>query len=512
MIMRGAAADGRFGARSAARRAGRDGMLPSVPMAPRPTSRFVRLPARAAGGAAGLVLLLSAASAAAQAQPERDTDRIDITGRQNLTLGSGARAYGMGGAFLARADDGTAASWNPAGLSYLRVPEVSLVGVSNSVDSTRGVDFDRFDGTAVDFAAFTWPMGLGEVRGAVQVSYQRAISFDGRRSIQTSSTIQDEARGDGGFDVLAFGTGLRLARRVRAGFAVNRWMGGYSQRLDRRFLTPSARPLREFDLEFRPSGWSVNLGAMVSPIEQLNLAAVYKTPFTADVRLDKARRDYWGAEGAVEEVTTNSFASETVRLDFPSSLGFGVSWRPRDTLTLSADITRTSWSEARIVDYFELAVTPRGGPPTVPAVFPELQYPTLLAVPNPSDPDDPARRSGQQDAEQIRLGVEWVLIAGRLKFPLRAGYFSDRQIAPNPGGDIPRFNGVTAGAGILLGSMLLDVAFVHEFGEYFVAAEAAGGGQFDVPPTAPQPPVRNALTANRVFASVIYRFSGRWRP
>jgi hypothetical protein len=60
--------------------------------------------------------------------------------------------------------------------------------------------------------------------------------------------------------------------------------------------------------------------------------------------------------------------------------------------------------------------------------------------------------------------------------------------------------------------MLLDVAFVHEFGEYFVTAEAAGGGQFDVPPTAPQPPVRNTLTANRFFASVIYRFSGRWRP
>ena len=54
--------------------------------------------------------------------PRLDVDRIDITGRQNLTLGSGARAYGMGGAFLARADDATAASWNPAGLSYLRVP------------------------------------------------------------------------------------------------------------------------------------------------------------------------------------------------------------------------------------------------------------------------------------------------------------------------------------------------------------------------------------------------------
>jgi hypothetical protein len=97
--------------------------------------------------------------------------------------------------------------------------------------------------------------------------------------------------------------------------------------------------------------------------------------------------------------------------------------------------------------------------------------------------------------------------------PLRAGYFSDRQITPNPGGDIPRFNGFTVGTGLILGSMLLDVAYVHEFGEYFVTAEAVAGGGFDVPPTtAQQPPVRNALKANRFFASIIYRFSGRWGP
>ncbi len=134
-------------------------------------------PARAAGRGAGLALLLVASSLEAQVQLARDTDRIDITGRQNLTLGSGARAYGMGGAFLARADDATAASWNPAGLSYLRAPEVSLVGVSNSFESQRGTafdpnakDFDRFDGSAIDFAAFTWPVGLGETTGAVQVT------------------------------------------------------------------------------------------------------------------------------------------------------------------------------------------------------------------------------------------------------------------------------------------------------------------------------------------------------
>ncbi len=470
-----------------------------------------------------LGLLLAGLPVAARGQAQRDVDRIDITGRQNLTLGSGARAYGMGGAFLARADDATAASWNPAGLSYLRTPELSLVGASTSIDLERGPDSDTFEGQAIDFAAFTWPVGFGEVRGAVQLSYQRAISFDGSRRIEvydraTGTLAQlEEGSSDGGFDVIAFGTGLRLSRHVRAGVTVNRWLNGYDQTLSRTLLKDTQRPLREFDLDFRPEGWSFNFGIMVSPVEQLNLAAVYKTPFTADVRVDKARRDYWGTLTSVEEITRNAHTSEAVGLDFPASFGFGVSWRPRDTLTLSADLTRTTWSEARILDYFDLAATGRSvnGVPSVPpppTFSPELQYPTLREVPDPNDPEDPLRASGQQDAEQIRVGLEWVIIKGRLKVPLRVGYFNDRQIIPNATGDIPRFNGFTVGTGLILGSMLLDVAYVHEFGDYKVTEQAAaGGGDLDLPPTPPVT-VTNSLTTDRFFASIIYRFSGRWQP
>src|SRR6059058_6562670 len=40
----------------------------------------------------------------------------------------GARSLGMGGAFLGRADDASAAEANPAGLTILRKPEISLEG------------------------------------------------------------------------------------------------------------------------------------------------------------------------------------------------------------------------------------------------------------------------------------------------------------------------------------------------------------------------------------------------
>ena len=485
------------------------------PMLPRLTAQLGPFPARAAGRAACIVLALSAQSAVAQELTE--TDRIDITGRQNLTLGSGARAYGMGGAFLARADDATAASWNPAGLSYLRAPELSLVGAYNDFSTVRGLSSDTFEGNTVDFAAFTWPVGAGEVRGAVQLSYQRAISFDGTRRVEEYVGDKllriDDGLSDGGFDVIAAGTGLRLSRNVRAGLTVNRWLNGYSQNLNVSVLNPlSDRPRREFDLDFRPSGWSFNFGLIVSPVETLNVAAVYKTPFAANVSLDKARRDYYGSAQDPYEITTNAWSSNSVRLDFPSSFGVGLSWRARERLTLSADYTRRRWSRARILDYFELQRTPASdddgnpGQSPPPRFFPERQYPTLGPVPDPADPADPARLVAQQDAVQIRAGVEWVLITGRIKIPLRGGYFNDRQITSAPGGEAVRFNGVTAGTGLILGALQLDLAWVYEFGEYFVAAEAEALQASSVPP------IRYALTTNRLYASIIYRFSGRWLP
>lgn len=127
--------------------------------------REIMCPSRAVCRLA-LALALAAFPVASAAQGE--TTRIDITGRQNLTLGSGARAMGMGGAFLARADDATAASWNPAGLSYLRLPEVSFVGVWNkfAVERPTSSDIlnDRFEGQAVDFVAMTWPLAIKEAR------------------------------------------------------------------------------------------------------------------------------------------------------------------------------------------------------------------------------------------------------------------------------------------------------------------------------------------------------------
>ncbi|MBP7310112.1 MAG: hypothetical protein KA984_02345, partial [Candidatus Cloacimonetes bacterium] len=44
-----------------------------------------------------------------------------------MMIGAGVKALGMGGAFVALADDGSALYWNPAGLSQIRDSELSAM-------------------------------------------------------------------------------------------------------------------------------------------------------------------------------------------------------------------------------------------------------------------------------------------------------------------------------------------------------------------------------------------------
>jgi len=433
-----------------------------------------------------LALAAFFAAGAVQAQepvqlpPQIPPDEIDFEGFTSLALGSGARAFGMGGAFLARADDATAASWNPAGLSYLRRPEFSIVGGRNSF--SRGpVDAepaDEFVGHTPDFLAFTYPLSSG----ALQLSYQRVFSFRGDRTIQRE-TVNFFTEGSGGYDVLALGGGFRMGRSVRIGATVNGWLNGYSQRRERIPLEGGpSRGTTEQDIDYDiDSGINFNLGVMWTPVESLNFGLVGKTPFTAILNLRRFRQDTRAADPATDPptlvVTTNAAERSDVLIDFPGAVGVGVSWRPTSPLTLSADYTRTFWSQGRIRNFFLLDPTPQAGEAPPPTEYRELPYPTLDDV-------------DQTDTQQFRLGVEYVLLAGPLKIPLRAGVFTDRQYFRDQNGAPPKFWGVTAGTGLSFGPFMIDVAYLVERGT-FVPAEVSAE--------------ETSTRFSRAFVSVIYR-------
>lgn len=96
----------------------------------------------------------------------------------------GARALGMGGAFIALADDATAAEANPAGLSSLQTMEASIelsqistskkLPVSGHFPNVKYEEFD-VDTTELTFASFVLPYGQ-DWRFAFE--YRKSLSED----------------------------------------------------------------------------------------------------------------------------------------------------------------------------------------------------------------------------------------------------------------------------------------------------------------------------------------------
>lgn len=452
----------------------------------------------------------------------QDLDRVNqdelasFYGRMNVVVGSGARAFGMGGAFLARADDATAASWNPAGLSYLRRTEFSVVGVHNdfsqkiprantAVDPRINVTtLDQLRASVTDFLGFAYPLRIGERAGAIQLSYQRSFSFSGSRRSEGPVGVKGFApdpltvlpseftvEGRGGFDTVSLSSGFEVHPKLRLGLSVNRWIRGFSQSVDR----PDAQTggYRRIDSNWDISGTNVNVGLLITPVTKLNLGAVLKTSFSAKVQLSKTREDRIlvvptpPAGPTLVSVFNRNEGNATIR--FPHVYGLGASYLFTNTFTVSADFTRTAWSKATITDFFSL------GRASIDR-FGELPFPAVEEGAN-----------GQSDTNQIRVGAEWVMRlgeSGNVLLPLRAGLFRDGQpvtIRLNGTGQSevrPTFTGLTAGLGVTVGGVIFDLAYIRESGD--VPASRLQNSTFDSERT---------IRYSRVFASMIVRFGPR---
>ena len=109
-------------------------------------------------------------------------------------VGSGARAAGMADAFVAVADDATAASWNPAGLVQLESPEFSWVGSFNAItedfkaDSSHPEFPSSHEDSSLDvnFLSFVYPLPflIAGRNATISLSYQQ--KFDLSRNFDVS--------------------------------------------------------------------------------------------------------------------------------------------------------------------------------------------------------------------------------------------------------------------------------------------------------------------------------------
>ena len=120
-------------------------------------------------------------------EPEPPTDagfRPPTIFAAPLPVGSGARALGQAGAFTAVADDATAASWNPAGLTQLEHPEVSAVyrfsARTDYHESNNGdleVGKDQYHSSELNYLSAVYPFLLNDRNAVVSLNYQESYDF-----------------------------------------------------------------------------------------------------------------------------------------------------------------------------------------------------------------------------------------------------------------------------------------------------------------------------------------------
>ncbi len=390
-------------------------------------------------------LLVVAASASGQ-----------TLGSLNRT-GSGARAAGMANAFIGVSDDGTAASWNPAGLAQLRSPEASLVvdTVARSFTltgfltpdnrarydnrgsrvSTSGLDFFSL---AVPFDLLGKPVTLQggwrrlyELRAELRADFRREPVVPGAGP--GSLRLRQETDVRGNIDLWSVAGALRLTPRTSLGLSVDLWRGDWTSSELLLQQAAEAQPFgfRGTEQSNRMRGLNLNFGLLLS-YSRAHFGLVYHAPFRS--RLDVFAEGF-SPSGARTLLETDG----GTRLAFGHSLGVGVAVRPRPRLTLALDLTWDQWTRAELIDF----------PGAVEA---RVSFFDLL----------PRARSAARDTLSLNLGAERLLQGQGYVVPVRVGLAYEPQGAMDPiQRDPVDFVMLSAGAGFNTNRMKFDAALQY---------------------------------------------------
>jgi long-subunit fatty acid transport protein len=446
---------------------------------------------RSAGLAAAVMVTMTAAAAAQDVSLAR--------------VGSGARAAGMGNAFVAVSDDGTAASWNPAGLSQLVKPEFSLVHST----SRRGHTFEGFltrdqssaftsvttwDPTAdIEFASAAVPFRLAGKPVTLQASWRRLYQLATRLrgdfqrvpvspSGRPGSALRLDATTDGSIHLWTFAGAVRATDRLSLGWSLDftggEWEDWASASEDPGILGPT--DLMSSVHTARVSGHTLSLGLLLA-YPSVSVGAVYHGEMRGGFTQTLSSRS-----SLTEGVESASAPGGQMR--FPRSFAVGVAWRARPLLRLALDATYDEWTR------FLVDETPESPEGAVNA-FDGL----------------PAELSAARNTVSVNAGMEKL-------FPVKAAYVPLRLgVAYEPQGardfflrEDSTFFGLAAGTGWNTNSLKLDFSLEYRWGVYrgsedmSVVYQVGRAEEFGLPPS-PEAQGTERHQEWRLKVSVIYR-------
>ena len=375
-------------------------------------------------------------------------------------VGSGARALGQS-AFIAVADDATAASWNPAGLINLERPEVSFVGAWKSVEKDYSVasplisiNPESWSDSEINFMSYAQPLQVGNTDVVMSVNYHQVYDFGVEFNRYEISPVEgidnmyivdaEKGKSKGAVSAYTLAGALSVPEHPEITFGVG--INWYTQSLHNNYAWKVKRTLTSttyydsliqdvdeednietFD-DFRANNFILGLLWDVYEKKEnlLTFGLVYHSPFTArvDQELINTTTDLVGSRLQYDQ---------TMDIDFPSSLGGGVNYRFSDSLSAAFDVEWKEWSKFK-QKYAD-------GTSTSPV---------------------------NEDTVAYRLGFEHLTLpkgGGQSVYALRGGVFYEPRpvaIYPDP---VPIY-GFSAGLGwTLMKKFSLDFAYQYRWGE-----------------------------------------------
>lgn len=190
-----------------------------------------------------------------------------------LSIGVGARALGMGGAFVALADDASASYWNPAGLALLDRGEVLFMHSEQFGDL---LDHDYF--------GFVQPLA-GDTQASVGVSLIRSAVED----IPVTRDAFEDLNGDGEWQP---GEVIYVDRFVMDSDVEYGLLLSYARELsDRVFLGGNVKLLRQGLLDNTSFGMGLDIGALYFARPDLSLGARLSDATTTQISWDTGTRE-----------------------------------------------------------------------------------------------------------------------------------------------------------------------------------------------------------------------------
>ncbi len=361
------------------------------------------------------------------------------------TFGIGSKATALGGAYSAYADDPFAVYYNPAGLTQIDRPTVSIgfellnphLRVHNyratDGDGNRvnpyGVSFtDSSDNLVVPHFGFATPMWNNIYFGiAAYIPYGLHIKWEDDPSKNPAAYNGFESYYVRG--VVTPTVAIKLTDKLSAGFGIS--FGRSDAGTQRRIYAPSIPTLHGRVIEGNlhdDFNISFNVGILYKPYDNLSLGLAYRSRTNTDF------------EGTVEVKGVDKVDAST-SIDHPEQLQFGVRYKPNKKLTLLADVVWTNWS-------------------TIGGYTVKFKR-SLLGKKEEYFPRD------WKDTRQLRVGIEY---KWNDFLTLRGGYFYDPSPIPDhtfdmlwPDADKKTYS---LGAGFHFGRLTIDTVVQYVVAEY----------------------------------------------